>query len=118
MTSLVSTMNYCAQNKVSCLSFRGSLSYSQASIKDVNKWCLKKMDLIEKMQAIFDTPWEMSHNAFMTTFTSTLLRFPIQVGHKMPMKSPYYSQSRVNALVVTHVDLFKFITVMQNIVVH
>lgn len=42
MTSLVSTMNYCAQNKVSCLSFRGSLSYSQASIKDVNKWCLKE----------------------------------------------------------------------------
>lgn len=42
MTSLVSTMNYCAQNKVSCLSFRGSLSYSQAGIKDVNKWCLKE----------------------------------------------------------------------------
>lgn len=40
MTSLVSTMNYCAQNKVSCL--RGSLSYSQASIKEENKCCLKE----------------------------------------------------------------------------
>lgn len=78
----------------------------------------KKWISLKKCKLFFDTPWEMSHNAFMTTFTSTLLRFPIQVGHKMPMKSPYYSQSRVNALVVTHVDLFKFITVMQNIVVH
>lgn len=71
------------------------------------------------MQAIFDTPWEMSHNAFTIAFTSTLLQFPIQVGHKMPMKSPYYGQSGVNALVPVHVlGLFKLNTVMQNIVVH
>lgn len=89
MTSLVSTMNYCAQNKVSCLSFRGSLSYSQACIKDVNKWCLKEWISLKKRKLFFGTPWEMSHNAFTIAFTSTLLQVLMQVGHKMPMKSPY-----------------------------
>lgn len=101
MTSLVSTMNYCAQNKVSCLSFRGSLSYSQACIKDMNKWCLKEWISLKKCKLFFGTPWEMSHNTFTIAFTSTLLQVPIQVGHKMPMKSPYSLYS-VNTLVPVH----------------